>query len=139
MSLVTDAIAGIFKPIEDVIDHVVPSGDAKVALQSATLAGKLQAAQNTIDYESKLLDSKTSIIAAEAKSESFIAANWRPITMLTFLVLVVLDSLGYLPNRLAPEAWTLLQMGIGGYVVGRSVEKVAPAVTAAISAATGKK
>lgn len=34
--------------------------------------------------------------------------NWRPITMLTFLVLVVCDSFGPLKFRLADEAWTLL-------------------------------
>ena len=44
--------------------------------------------------------------------------------MLSFLVLVVLDSLGWLPSPLAPEAWTLLQIGLGGYVAGRSAEKV---------------
>ena len=44
--------------------------------------------------------------------------------MLTFLVLVVGDSIGLLANPLAPETWLLLQLGIGGYVVGRSAEKV---------------
>ncbi len=44
--------------------------------------------------------------------------------MLTFLGLVLADSFGILANPLAPQAWTLLQLGIGGYVVGRSVEKV---------------
>ena len=45
--------------------------------------------------------------------------------MLTFLVLVVADSLQGLPSSLASEAWTMLQIGLGGYVVGRSGEKVA--------------
>ena len=49
--------------------------------------------------------------------------------MMTLLVLVVLDSLGILPNRLTPEAWTLIQVGFGGYVVGRSAEKTAPRLT----------
>ena len=44
--------------------------------------------------------------------------------MLTFLVLVVCDSFGLLAFRLSNEAWTLLQIGIGGYVVGRSGEKI---------------
>ena len=50
--------------------------------------------------------------------------NLRPITMLTFLVLVVFDNFGWLPNPLAKEAWTLLQIGLGGYVAGRSAEKM---------------
>lgn len=48
--------------------------------------------------------------------------------MLTFLILVVLDSFGILTNRLAPEAWLLLQIGLGGYVAGRSIEKVMPSI-----------
>lgn len=130
-----DLIGGIFKPISDVIDHVTVSGDEKAKLQGAVIAGQLQAAQSTMDYETKLLDAKSSIILAEANSSSWIAKNWRPITMLTFLVLVVCDSFGWLPFRLAAQAWSLLQIGIGGYVVGRSVEKTAgPIVSAVVTA-----
>jgi len=46
--------------------------------------------------------------------------------MLTFLALVVCDSFGWLAFRLSEEAWALLKIGLGGYVVGRSVEKVVP-------------
>lgn len=52
--------------------------------------------------------------------------------MLTFLALVVCDSFGWLPNRLAPEAWVLLQIGLGGYVAGRSLEKLAPSIMSAV-------
>ena len=44
--------------------------------------------------------------------------------MMTFLALVVMDSFGFLPFRLASEAWILLQIGLGGYVAGRSGEKI---------------
>lgn len=127
-----EIVAGIFKPISDVIDHVTMSGEDKARLQGAIIAGQLQSAQSTIDYEKQLLDAKSNIILAEAKSESWLARNWRPITMLTFLCLVVCDAFGWLPFRLAGEAWTLLQIGLGGYVVGRSVEKVAGPVLSAV-------
>ena len=68
------------------------------------------------------LQSATAIIVAEA-SGTWMQKSWRPITMLTFLGLVVLDSFGVLANPLAPQAWTLLQIGMGGYVMGRSAEK----------------
>jgi hypothetical protein len=132
---IADIVAGIFKPISDVIDHVTVSGDQKADLQKAVINGQLQAAQSTMDYEAKLLGARSDIILAEAKSGSWLASNWRPITMLTFLVLVVCDSFGWLPFRLASEAWSLLQLGLGGYVVGRSVEKTAgPLVAAVVSA-----
>jgi hypothetical protein len=44
--------------------------------------------------------------------------------MITFLFLVVMDSFGLLSFRLSSEAWLLLQIGLGGYVVGRSGEKI---------------
>ena len=49
--------------------------------------------------------------------------------MLSFLALVIADSGGSLASRLSDAAWTLLQIGLGGYVVGRSVEKIAPKMT----------
>jgi hypothetical protein len=44
--------------------------------------------------------------------------------MVTFLMLVVCDSFGILAFRLSSEAWLLLQIGLGGYVVRRSGEKI---------------
>ena len=75
-----------------------------------------------MEYESKLLDAQGRIV--EAKGQSWIQRNWRPITMFTFLVLVVCDSFGFLKSRLKNEAWLLLQIGIDGYVVGRTGEKI---------------
>lgn len=127
-----DVLGAIFKPISDVINHVTMSGDEKAKLQETLLQGQIAAAASMMDYEKQLLQSQSDIIKAEAQGGSWLQRSWRPITMLTFLALVVGDALGYLPNRLAPQAWTLLQIGIGGYTVGRSVEKVAPLVVNAI-------
>jgi len=134
-SSIIDTVAGILKPISETIEHLTVSGDQKAALQAAVIQGNINAAQAVVAYEGKLLDAQGSIILAEAKSDSWLARNWRPITMLTFLVLVVCDSFGWLPFRLASEAWVLLQLGLGGYVVGRSVEKtVGPVVGAVVTA-----
>ena len=129
-------ISGLIKPIGDIVDNLHTSGEEKA---EAVLA--LQKVQNAVtakilDYESKLLEAQSSIIVAEASGQSWIQRNWRPITMLTFLVLVVCDSFGLLAFRLAAEAWTLLQLGLGGYVVGRSAEKIVPSILEKFS---GKK
>lgn len=70
---------------------------------------------------------QSQVIIAEAQG-SFLQRNWRPVMMWVFLVLVILDVFNLLPNKLAPEAWTLLQIGLGGYAVGRSIEKVAKVI-----------
>lgn len=117
-------ISNIFEPAVRLIDEIHTSDEEKLQLQAKIKAVENEFLAKVIDYETQLLQSKTAIITAEATGQSWIQRNWRPITMLTFLVLVVFDSFGWLPNPLAKEAWTLLQIGLGGYVAGRSGEKI---------------
>ena len=116
-------IGEIFKPAASLIDNLHTSTEEKLTLKNKLTVIQNEMHSKIIDYETKLLASQTAIITAEANGQSWIQRNWRPITMLTFLVLVVCDSFGWLANPLAAEAWTLLQIGLGGYVAGRSVEK----------------
>ena len=75
--------------------------------------------------------SVSAIITAEAQSEHVLTATWRPITMLTFLTMLVGYWFGILPdhayNRITPEMFNefivLLKIGIGGYIVSRGAEK----------------
>ena len=117
-------IGEIFKPAANLIDSMHTSTEEKLILKNKLEVIENKITAKIIDYETKLLESKASIITAEATGQSWIQRNWRPITMLTFLGLVVCDSFDWLANPLAAEAWTLLQIGLGGYVVGRSGEKI---------------
>ncbi|MEG3766657.1 3TM-type holin [Alteromonas sp. 14N.309.X.WAT.G.H12] len=117
-------ISNIFEPAVKLVDELHTSDEEKLQLQSKIKAVENELLAKVIDYENQLLESKTAIITAEATGQSWLQRNWRPITMLVFLVLVVSDSFGWLPNKLAPQAWTLLQIGLGGYVAGRSAEKM---------------
>jgi hypothetical protein len=121
---VTDLIAGIFKPAAELIDDLHTSEEERLKAKGHLLTVQAAAMQRVFDYEAETLKAKAGIVQAEAKSEHWITATWRPITMLTFLALAVGDSLGWLPNPLRDEAWTLLQIGLGGYVVARSGEKI---------------
>ena len=75
-----------------------------------------------------VLQGRMSIIQSEAKSEHWLTANWRPVTMMVFLALIVLRWIGYTNEDITPEeylkAWDLLEMGIGGYIASRGIEKV---------------
>jgi hypothetical protein len=122
---ITDLIAGIFKPAAELVDKLHTSTDEKLQAKAHVLDVQAAAMQRVFDYEKESLAGQQAIINSEAKSEHFLVAAWRPITMLTFLVLAVGDSLGLLATPLRDEAWMLLQLGIGGYVVGRSGEKIA--------------
>ena len=73
------------------------------------------------------------VIIAEAKGGSFLQRNWRPILMLSFTAIIInnyilapyLDAIFGTGIQLdiPPNMWTLLKIGVGGYIVGRSAEK----------------
>lgn len=126
---VWNLLAGAIAPITQLIDDLHTSEEERLTVKTKLFEMQTVMAAKLMDYEKSLIDAKARIITAEATGQSWLQRSWRPITMITFLVLVVADSFGWLTNRLAPEAWTLLQIGLGGYVVGRSVEKIAPKVT----------
>lgn len=125
-------IKSIFKPAVDLVDELHTSEEERLAHKAQTLDTYVVAIEQGLEYEAENLRQRAAIVEAEAKSEHWLTATWRPITMLTFLGLVVLDQTGQLAFRLAPEAWTLLQLGLGGYVVGRSAEKVAVPIVDAL-------
>jgi hypothetical protein len=119
-----DLIAGIFKPAAELIDELHTSDEERIIQQRKLLEIQAMVLDSSLEYEKEMMSARAEIVNSEAKSEHWITATWRPITMLTFLALAVGDSLGWLPNPLRDEAWMLLQIGLGGYVVGRSAEKV---------------
>jgi hypothetical protein len=125
-------IGQIFKPAMEMIDNVHTSEEEKLQQKATLLELQVGFMGEALDYESEQLKAKAEIITAEAKADSWLTRSWRPITMLVFLGLVVCDSFGWLASPLAPQAWTLLQIGIGGYIVGRSAQGVATSVSTAM-------
>jgi hypothetical protein len=75
------------------------------------------------------------IIKTEAQSQHWLAAIWRPVVMLTFAGLIVARWFGWAAPNLSEaeylKLWSIVEFGLGGYVVGRSVEKIAPSVAGA--------
>ena len=79
------------------------------------------------------LSEAASIIRAEAQSGSWIATNWRPLTMLVFVFIIannyiIAPYLGLFGGAsvtldIPPDMWDPIKIGLGGYVVGRSAEK----------------
>lgn len=131
MSLLS-VLAPLVSPITNLIDKLHTSDEEKLQIEKAMLDVQANLTMKMIEYESQLLEAQRSVIVAEAQGQSWMQRNWRPITMLTFLTLVVLDSFDLLAWRLSEHAWELLQIGIGGYVLGRSAEKVLPVIAGAM-------
>lgn len=92
-------------------------------------------AQALLARQGELESAAAAVVKAEAESEHWLTASWRPITMLTFVGLIVARAFGFTAPGVSEgewvKLWGLVELGLGGYVIGRSVEKIAPAVAAA--------
>ena len=114
--------------ISDIVKEAIPDPDKKMDAENKV---RLALLENAKQIEA----SASSIVLAEAKSESWIASSWRPILMMNITAIVSVNFLVFplvevftgtkLSIPLPPELWTLLTVGVGGYTIGRSAEKVA--------------
>lgn len=125
-------ISSIFAPATKMVDDLHTSEEEKLTIKAKLFELQTVLFSKIQEYESKLLEAKAAIITAEANSQSWLARNWRPMTMVAFVVAVLSHWFGLTPDTLTPEQvesmYFLVQIGIGGYVAGRSLEKTASKV-----------
>ena len=110
-----------------IIDKVIPDPVAKAEAQRKLI--ELQQSG-----ELKQLEAQMSVVTAEAKSEHWLTSTWRPITMLTFVAIIANNYIIYpylslfwsaAPVLEVPDQlWSLLNIGIGGYILSRGGEKM---------------
>ena len=125
-----DKIASLFggqiiKDAGDVVDKFVTT-DAEKAKMKEELSKVVMGNLN------QMAATQGEVIKKEMEG-SFLQRNWRPIVMLVFAFILVIKWFGLtdasIPTELEMELMNLLEIGIGGYVAGRSIEKVAETVT----------
>ncbi len=95
-----------------------------------------------IDQAQSIELAAADIVKAEAQSGNWLASSWRPLTMLVFVGLIVARWFGWAAPNLSEaeylKLWSIVELGLGGYVIGRTAEKLVPNIADAIKA-TGKK
>ena len=125
-----DPVTAVLNVGSKIIDRLWPDpaqrDAAKLALLEMTQKGEL--AEFT---------ARADIVKTEAASEHWLAANWRPLLMLTFGALIVARWFGWAAPNLSEaeyiKLWSIVELGLGGYVIGRSAEKIVPAVAGALT------
>ncbi|MFH1843719.1 MAG: 3TM-type holin [bacterium] len=127
-------ILGILgKVAGSVADRIFP--DPEHELKRIELQQALQAA--VLERTSEIERAAAEVVKAEAQGQSWLQRTWRPITMLVFVGLIVARWLGWsAPNLGEAEVlklWDIVEIGLGGYVIGRSAEKVLPAVVESLN------
>ena len=114
-------------------------GNAALKIRSA-ITGELppdkkaEIEKALIELDGELAKAKSSIIVAEANGASWLQRNWRPLMMMVIIAIVANNYIIFpylniffpehvkqleLPDKL----FTLMEIGLGGYIVGRTVEK----------------
>ena len=130
MTMAAPALIAVLAPIVGrIVGNLFPDVDAKAKAENEVIKG-------LVDSSGEIEAAAARIIQAEASSRHWLAANWRPLLMLTFGGLIVARWFGLAAPNLSEaeylKLWDIVQLGIGGYVIGRSVEKVIPEIAEAI-------
>jgi len=121
------AVAPLAKVLFSTIEKAVPDKDLQEKL-------KAQLQTQLLQSHTQELTAAAKIIEAEAKAGWF-ASSWRPLLMYVLIFILVWNYVigpvikvftgAVISFELPGDVWTLLNVGLGGYVIGRSAESVA--------------
>ncbi len=124
-------------PVFSILDKLIPDPNLKAKLKAEITAKVLDARK---EFESAQRD----VVLAEISQGSMMTRSWRPILMYLVmlflliygLVLPVFDLFTLNPVIFKPRwheipdgMWNLLSIGVGGYIGGRTIEKVTSTVS----------
>lgn len=127
-----EILGAVVKPVADLIDDLHTSDEEKAKLRMGVMGVQVEMGSKLLEYEKARLEAQSRIVEAEAKSGNILTSSWRPATMLIFVGMTVAYWFGYTPDGLSEEriadVFGLIKIGLGGYVIGRSAEKVVPQV-----------
>ena len=136
LSVIGSIISGLSGPLGQVAERYFDNKDDQQAFKNAV---ELEILKNQKEFQ----DLSANIVLAEAKSEHKLTSIWRPATMLLFAMVIAINIL-IIPYIIIPilwlagvpvpefmpipeQVWTLITVGLGGYVGGRSGEKMVKA------------
>lgn len=112
-----EMLSNLVSEIGGIIDSLTLSSKEKMQLR-ASLTEALSR------FEADLQKEQSSVVRSESQG-NWLQRSWRPLVMLTFSAVVLLGIFTPLPlPDDGSRFWDLLEIGLGGYVVGRSFETV---------------
>jgi hypothetical protein len=133
LSLIGKLVAQLASPIERLIDNTTTSQEEKMLAQAKLDRIKAEIIAREADTFDKLVAHQADIIVAEAKG-GFLQRTWRPVLMYVIILIIANNFLiapylsPHFPNHvmvldLPDKLYTLLIIGVGGYIGGRTWEK----------------
>ena len=105
-----------------VVERLIPDPDEAAK-------AKNQLVDMAVKGELDELAQRAGVIKAEAQGDGWLQRSWRPIVMLVFTALIVARWLGWsapdLSEAVELKLFSIVQVGLGGYIASRGIEKVA--------------
>jgi hypothetical protein len=112
-----------------VVGNLFPDPEAQAKAQA-------EVTNQLLAHSAEIEQAAASIVKTEAASKHWLAANWRPITMLFFVGLIGARWFGWTAPGMSEaeylSIYDLIKIGLGGYVVSRGVEKITPSIVDAV-------
>lgn len=121
MTLRVDPVTNVVDAVSRFVDRLTLPAREKKQLET-DLQKLIQ------EIERDLVQARASIVVEETRG-NWLQRSWRPLVMLTFATIVLVGTFINVPILSdTSRFWDLLEIGLGGYVVGRSGEKMAEAI-----------
>lgn len=134
LKFLTSAGGDLLDGVRGIIDEVDTNKKEEMTARNELAKIERQFYEKMASAREEIVKQQAKTVRAEIHSEHWLAANIRPLTLLTFLLVAlyagIFAPIFGLPapmlNEIPERAWTVIMVGLGGYIGGRTAEKVIP-------------
>ena len=110
-------VTNLVSAVGEIVDRLTLPGREKKQLETDIL-------RLLIAVEEKTISEQAASIREEARG-NWLQRSWRPIVMLVFTLIILAGTFLNLPILAdTSRFWDLLEIGLGGYIIGRSSEQL---------------
>jgi hypothetical protein len=133
-------VGDVVGSLGDAADDLFTSDQERAKAKRLMRKVEVRLQERLLDVKEQLVKQRGDVLKAEVQGESWYQRAWRPFTMVIFVGVIVGHWFGIAGTHLDPaiQEWLykVIQLGLGGYVFGRSAEKIAPHARDAIAGRT---
>ena len=110
-------VTNLVSAVGEIVDRLTLPGREKKQLETDIL-------RLLIAVEEKTISEQAASIREEARG-NWLQKSWRPIVMLVFTLIILAGTFLNLPILAdTSRFWDLLEIGLGGYIIGRGSEQL---------------
>ena len=110
-------VTNLVSAVGEIVERLTLPGREKKQLETDIL-------QPLIAVEEKTITEQAAAIREEAQG-NWLQRSWRPIVMLVFTLIILAGTFLNLPILAdTSRFWDLLEIGLGGYIIGRGSEQL---------------